>query len=49
MPGRTATPDGFRRDILPQRRVLVSGAVLEAFAQGEFELGEDADVDGGAG
>jgi len=42
---------GGVRILVPEEHLQQAQAVLEAFAQGEFELGEDADVDvdGGAG
>lgn len=35
---------GGVRILVPQDHLLQAQAVLEAFARGEFELGEDADV-----
>ena len=37
---------GGVRILVPQDRVQEAQAVLEAFARGEFALGEDADVSG---
>ncbi|MBW8896644.1 MAG: DUF2007 domain-containing protein [Massilia sp.] len=40
---------GGVRILVPQDYLQQAQAVLEAFGRGEFELGEDADVGGGAG
>lgn len=39
---------GGVRILVPQDHLVQAQAVLEAFARGEFELGEDADVGDGA-
>ena len=38
---------GGVRILVPEDHLRQAQAVLEAFARGEFELGEDADVSGG--
>jgi hypothetical protein len=38
---------GGVRILVPEDHLQQAQAVLEAFARGEFELGEDADVSGG--
>jgi hypothetical protein len=38
---------GGVRILVPQDHLQQAQAVLAAFARGEFELGEDADVSGG--